>query len=130
MLRSGSVRGNGQGQQPLVRARCVKGQHRVTRVVADFAPVQEAWDEHVPAEQGTGADLFASVEEGLQRLEVLLADAVAKAEQPAHEAPPAVAVQPTTAAAPSEPAVAPSSAEQKPEPEYDASAVNVALGAG
>ncbi|MGW1037557.1 DEAD/DEAH box helicase family protein [Streptomyces antibioticus] len=98
-------------------------------VVADFAAVQEAWDEHVPAEQGTGADLFATLEGELARLQELFADAVGE-QQPAPEAAPAPA--PAAAVQGSEPAAAPAPAEpEKPEaqrdPQQSAAAVNTAL---
>ncbi|MFF8287411.1 hypothetical protein ACF06W_32490 [Streptomyces albus] len=85
-------------------------------VVADFAAVQEAWDEHVPADKGTGADLFATVEDELQRLEALFAEAVAKLTPPAE---PQHAPAPTPAAEP----------EKAPErdPQQSADAVNAAL---
>ncbi|MFF0170232.1 SNF2-related protein [Streptomyces prasinus] len=102
-------------------------------VVADFAAVQEAWDEHVPADKGTGDDLFATVEDELQRLEALFAEAVAKmkpASEPeaAPEAAPAAAVQssePESAAEPSpgEPEVA----QKDRDPQQSADAVNTAL---
>ncbi|WUU86542.1 SNF2-related protein (plasmid) [Streptomyces cellulosae] len=85
-------------------------------VVADFAAVQEAWDEHVPADKGTGADLFTTVEDELQRLEALFAEAVAKLTPPAEPQP---APAPTPAAEP----------EKAPErdPQQSADAVNAAL---
>ncbi|MFE1075165.1 SNF2-related protein [Streptomyces sp. NPDC058783] len=104
-------------------------------VVADFAAVQEAWDEHVPADKGTGADLYAALEDELARLQELFADAVGTLDQPAEPQPapeaapvpvPAAAVQgsdPAAASAPAEP--------EKPEadrdPQQRASAVNTAL---
>ncbi|MEU2899607.1 SNF2-related protein [Streptomyces sp. NPDC006967] len=86
-------------------------------VVADFAAVQEAWDEHVPADMGTGADLFATVEDELQRLEALFADALSKLNPPAEGQP-----APTAPAA-----AAPAEAEKAPDREQSADAVNVAL---
>ncbi|WP_190208556.1 SNF2-related protein [Streptomyces fumanus] len=86
-------------------------------IVADFAAVQEAWDEHVPADKGTSADLFATVEDELQRLEALFADALSKLYPPAE-------VQP----APTAPAAAaPAEAEKAPDRKQSANAVNVAL---
>ncbi|WP_042404418.1 hypothetical protein [Streptacidiphilus carbonis] len=113
---------------------------RPVDVVADFAAVQEAWDEHVPADQGTGEDLFVSVEDSLRRLEALLADAVAKAHPipepspvPAAESVPAPEV-PAAAAEPEAPAAAPTTAEPEtagsdrdPAPAAAAAAVNTAL---
>ncbi|UQI49853.1 hypothetical protein M1P56_35790 (plasmid) [Streptomyces sp. HU2014] len=94
-------------------------------VVADFEAVQEAWDEHVPADKGTGADLFASVETELNRLESLLAEAIAKV-KPDPEPQTAAAVQSA------EPAAAPSPAEPEEaakdrDPQQSADAVNMAL---
>ncbi|QDN84395.1 DUF6884 domain-containing protein [Streptomyces sp. RLB3-6] len=43
-------------------------EERPVNVVADFAAVQQAWDETVPADKGTGADLFAEVQEDLRTL--------------------------------------------------------------
>ncbi|MEV6147036.1 DEAD/DEAH box helicase family protein [Streptomyces sp. NPDC051992] len=114
-------------------------------VFADFAAVREAWDELVPAEKGTGADLFATVEDELQRLETLFADAVAKLNppaepQPAPEAEPALEAEPAPASAtegqqPAEPAAAPAAAapaepekaEADRDPQQSAEAVNTAL---
>ncbi|MFB7739364.1 SNF2-related protein [Streptomyces sp. NPDC056112] len=102
-------------------------------VVADFAAVQEAWDEHVPADKGTGDDLFATVEDELHRLEALFAEAVAKMKptpepQAAPAAVPAAAVQsaePQPAAAPSP--AEPEAAQKDPDPQQSADAVNTAL---
>lgn len=100
----------------------------------DFAAVQEAWDEHVPASQGTGADLFASVEDELLRLEALFADAVAKMTptpepQEAPEAAPGSA--PALAAgvqhSPEPAAAEPEAAQEDSDPQQRASAVNTAL---
>ncbi|MFF3958841.1 hypothetical protein ACFYY1_37400 [Streptomyces sp. NPDC001890] len=105
-------------------------------VFADFTAVQEAWDELVPAEKGTGADLFATVEDELQRLETLFADAVAKLNppaepQPAPEAaptpPPATTVPPSEPAAAAPPAIEPEKAEADRDPQQSAAAVNTAL---
>ncbi|WP_374987185.1 hypothetical protein [Streptomyces fradiae] len=86
-------------------------------VVGDFMAVQEAWDEHVPADKGTGADLFATVENELQRLETLFADALSTLNPPAEAQP-----------APAAPAAAaPAEAEKAPDREQSANAVNVAL---
>ncbi|MFE7212528.1 SNF2-related protein [Streptomyces sp. NPDC057611] len=102
-------------------------------VVADFAAVQEAWDEHVPADKGTGDDLFATVEDELHRLEALFAEAVAKMKptpepQAAPATVPAAAVQsaePQPAAAPSP--AEPEAAQKDPDPQQSADAVNTAL---
>ena len=105
-------------------------------VVADFAAVQEAWDEHVPADKGTGADLFATVEDELQRLEALFAEAVSKLHAPAEPQPaPEVAPAPASASearrsAPAVPAAAaPAEPEKAPDldPQQSAAAVNAAL---
>lgn len=100
-------------------------------VVAGFAAVQEAWDEHVPADKGTGADLFATVEDELQRLEALFAEAVAKLTPPA-EPQPAPAPTPAPTVGPQQPApAAPAAAgpEMAPDrdPQQSADAVNAAL---
>ena len=99
-------------------------------VVAEFAAVQEAWDEHVPAEKGTGADLFATVEDELQRLEALFAEAVAKLNPPTEAAPapaPATEAQQPAPAAPA--AAAPAEPEKAPDrdPQQSADGVNAAL---
>jgi N12 class adenine-specific DNA methylase len=106
--------------------------------VADFAAVQEAWDEHVPAEQGTGADLFATVKDDIQRLKELLADAVTEAKPTAEpqavpEAEPAPApaatvqrAAPTVVPTPATPE--PEKAEAERDPQQSADAVNAALG--
>lgn len=102
-------------------------------VVADFAAVQEAWDERVPADKGTGDDLFTTVEDELHRLEALFAEAVAKAKpapepEAAPEAAPAAAVQssePESAAAPSP--GEPAAAQKDRDPQQSADAVNTAL---
>ncbi|GGO98249.1 SNF2-related protein [Wenjunlia tyrosinilytica] len=102
-------------------------------VVADFHAVKDAWDEHVPADKGTGDDLFAEVEEELHRLEALFAEAVAKVKpapepEPAPSAAPAAAVQSTesdSAAAP--PPGEPEAAPKDPDPQQSADAVNSAL---
>ncbi|NGO40665.1 DEAD/DEAH box helicase family protein [Streptomyces ureilyticus] len=105
---------------------------RPVDVVADFASVKEAWDETVPADKGTGEDLFADVQAGLLKLQQMLADAVPKVE-PAPEAPPAAEVQ-STPVAPAEPepvAAAPSGEQETQEdrdPQQEAGAVNTALG--
>ncbi|MFB9464389.1 hypothetical protein [Streptomyces cinereospinus] len=109
----------------------VPEQDRPLDVVADFAAVQEAWDEHVPADKGTGADLFASVEDELQRLEALFAEAVAKLNQPAEQQPaPVPTPPPATEAQQSAPGTATAAEpEQAPDrdPQQSADAVNVAL---
>ncbi|MFI9155713.1 hypothetical protein [Streptomyces sp. NPDC053367] len=46
-------------------------------MVASFSDVMEAWNETIPAEQGTAADLWASVEADLRTLQQQLAEAVA-----------------------------------------------------
>ncbi|MBX7471248.1 hypothetical protein K1Y80_34890 [Streptomyces sp. MAG02] len=102
-------------------------------VVADFAAVKEAWDEVVPAEKGTGADLFATVEDELHRLEALFADAVAKLNPSAEpQSAPEAAPTPAPAATvpPSEPVAAPPAAEPEEadrDPQQSAAAVNTAL---
>ncbi|MFI2764864.1 SNF2-related protein [Streptomyces echinatus] len=102
-----------------------QAEDRPVDVVSHFAAVQEAWDEHVPAKKGTGADLFDSVQEDLQRLEELLADVIAKAAPaPAPDVPPAAA-QPA-APTPPEPTEA-EAAQQAPDPQHDAGEVNAAL---
>ncbi|WP_455361269.1 DEAD/DEAH box helicase family protein [Streptomyces sp. SYSU K21746] len=105
---------------------------RPVDVVAEFAGVQEAWDEHVPADKGTSEDLFADVQADLLKLQQMLADAVAET-APAPEAPPVTTVQPAAAAesAPA-PATAPPSGEQEApkadrDPQKEAGAVNTAL---
>ncbi|WP_309049154.1 SNF2-related protein [Streptomyces sp.] len=100
-------------------------------VVADFAAVQEAWDEHVPADKGTGADLFATVEDELQRLEALFAEAVANLTPPAEPQPapaptPALAAEPPQPAPASPPAAMPEKAPDR-DPQQAADAVNAAL---
>jgi len=112
---------------------------RPVDVVGDFAAVQEAWDEHVSADKGTGADLFATVEDELLRLEALFADAVAKMApdpepQPAPEAAPVAEAAPAATVQPAapEPAAAPSPAEPEAaqpdrDPQQAADAVNTAL---
>ncbi|MEU3433055.1 DEAD/DEAH box helicase family protein [Streptomyces sp. NPDC006863] len=99
-------------------------------VVADFAGVMEAWDEHVPAENGAGEDLFADVQEELVALQHLLAEAVANV-KPEPEVPPVIPAQPTPAAEPA-PVAAPASGEQETvtvdrDPQKAADAVNEAL---
>ncbi|MFE3603437.1 DEAD/DEAH box helicase family protein [Streptomyces sp. NPDC059142] len=102
-------------------------QDRPLDVVADFDAVREAWDEHVPGGNGTSADLFASVEEELGRLEALFAEVVAN--MPVPEAGPAVAVQPSEA----ESVAVTSSGERETAeregrgPQQTADAVNTAL---
>ncbi|WP_406511009.1 hypothetical protein [Streptomyces sp. NBC_00212] len=109
---------------------------RPVDVVADFAAVQEAWDEHVPSEKGTGADLFATLEGELQRLKALFADAVDELNPPAEAQPaPEAAPAPPAATAGSEPAAAPApaapaepeKAEATRDPQQSAAAVNTAL---
>lgn len=102
-------------------------------VVADFAAVKEAWDERVPADKGTGDDLFAEVETELHRLEALFAEAVAKV-KPAPEPEPAPAAAPVAAVRDTGPESAaappPGEAEAAPEgidPQESADAVNTAL---
>lgn len=100
-------------------------------VVAEFAAVQEAWDEHVPASQGTGEDLFASVEEHLARLEALFADTVAKRTpapepQTAPEAAPATTAPAAVVQPPPAPAE-PEATQKDGDPQQRASAVNTAL---
>ncbi|MDG9728371.1 DEAD/DEAH box helicase family protein [Streptomyces sp. DH41] len=101
-------------------------------VVADFAAVQEAWDEHVPADKGTGADLFATMEEELQRLEALFAEAISKLNPPTEPQPVPEAASATEAQQPA--TVAPAAAEPaEPEkapdrdPQQSADEVNAAL---
>lgn len=105
-------------------------------VVADFADVQEAWDEHVPADKGTGADLFATVEDELHRLEALFAEAVSKLNPPAEPKPapePVPAPAPATEAQQSVPvalaAAEPAEPETAPDrdPQQSADEVNAAL---
>ncbi|MFF3127796.1 hypothetical protein ACFVRD_37130 [Streptomyces sp. NPDC057908] len=105
---------------------------RQVDIIGEFAAVKEAWDEHVPADKGTGDDLFADVQADLASLQQMLADAVAEAKS-APAAPPATTVKPALAAesAPA-PAAAPSSGEQKEatadrDPQQAAGAVNAAL---
>ncbi|MEU8828818.1 SNF2-related protein [Streptomyces sp. NPDC048636] len=106
---------------------------RPVDVVADFAPVKEAFDEHVPADRGTGDDLFATVEDELRRLEGLFAQAVAKVKPDAGpETGPAAALaaavhstEPGSAAAPSP--REPGSAANGTGPQQSADAVNSAL---
>ncbi|MGW6651205.1 DEAD/DEAH box helicase family protein [Streptomyces rubiginosohelvolus] len=102
-------------------------------LVSDFDPVKAAWDEHVPAENGSGEDLFADVQEELVVLQQLLRKAVADV-KPEPEAPPVIPAQPAPAAEPA-PVAAPPSVEQEPvpvpvdrDPQKAADAVNVALG--
>lgn len=106
---------------------------RPVDVFADFTAIQEAWDELVPADKGTGADLFASVEDELLRIEALFAEAVDKMTpatepQATPEAVPAVAMQrtvpePAAAQSPAEPGLA----GKDQDPQQAASAVNAAL---
>jgi hypothetical protein len=96
-------------------------------VIADFAAVKDAWNEHVPADRGTGDDLFAELDEPLNRLEALFAEVAAKV-KPAPAAAPAAAVQSTEPDA----AAAPSPGEQEAppkafDPQQSAEAVNAAL---
>ncbi|MGW6588429.1 DEAD/DEAH box helicase family protein [Streptomyces globisporus] len=102
-----------------------------TDVVADFEKVMAAWDEHVPAENGSGEGLFADVQEELAALQQLLSEAVADV-KPAPDALPVIPVQPAPAAEPAA-VVAPTSGEQETvtvdrDPQKAADAVNVALG--
>ncbi|THA65353.1 hypothetical protein E6R60_33075 [Streptomyces sp. A0642] len=99
-------------------------------IVGEFEAVKEAWDEHVPAERGSGEELFADVQADLASLQQMLADAVAEAKS-APEAPPAAPVLPAPAAE-STPSAEPSSGEQEAvtadrDPQKAASAVNTAL---
>ncbi|MFI0901752.1 hypothetical protein [Streptomyces sp. NPDC020983] len=105
-------------------------------VVGDFAAVQEAWDEHIPAGNGTGADLFASVEEDLVRLEALFAEVVASRApavtpepQAAPEAAPASGPAPADAEqpAPPPPPAEPKATTKDRDPQQRADAVNTAL---
>ncbi|MFP8886826.1 DEAD/DEAH box helicase family protein [Streptomyces mangrovi] len=94
---------------------------RPVDVVADFTEVQRAWDEMVPADKGTGEDLFAAVQADLLKLRQMLADATA-------ETPQTAAPQPASV----EPAAAQSSGEQDGTqrdraPQGEAGAVNTAL---
>ncbi|MGW3200078.1 hypothetical protein ACWDBD_37040 [Streptomyces sp. NPDC001118] len=104
-------------------------------VMAAFQGVQEAWREHVPAEQGTAEDLFDDVHAHLTNLERLLADAVAPGttEPALADAEPSRAeVATAPAPAPAEDATEAPSGEQAPEPDasgpqQQADAVNTAL---
>ncbi|MFD8268509.1 SNF2-related protein [Streptomyces althioticus] len=102
---------------------------RPLNVVADFATVQEAWDELVPADKGTGADLFATVEDELQRLEELFAEALANLSSPA-EPQSTFAPAPTTEPQQPAPAAPPTAGPEKApsrDPQQSADAVNAAL---
>ncbi|RPK69976.1 hypothetical protein EES45_36260 [Streptomyces sp. ADI97-07] len=103
---------------------------RPVDIVAEFETVKEAWEEHVPAEKGSGEDLFADVQADLVSLQRMLAEAVAEAKS-APEASPASPAQPVSAAE-STPAAAPPSGEQEAatadrDPQKAAGAVNEAL---
>ncbi|MFC7871977.1 DEAD/DEAH box helicase family protein [[Kitasatospora] papulosa] len=99
-------------------------------VVAGFEAVKEAWDEHVPAENGSGEDLFADVQTDLARLQQMLAEAVTEAE-PSPEAPPATPKQSAPAAESTAVAAPPydeqEAARANSDPQKAAGAVNEAL---
>ncbi|MEU9535867.1 SNF2-related protein [Streptomyces sp. NPDC048213] len=99
-------------------------------IIGEFEAVKEAWNDHVPAEKGSGDDLFADVQADLASLQQLLAEAVAEAKSEP-EVPPAALTQPAAAAEPVPP-VASSAGEQEAAPEdrdpkKAAAAVNIAL---
>ncbi|MFE7753217.1 hypothetical protein [Streptomyces sp. NPDC057428] len=106
-------------------------------IVGEFEAVKDAWNERVPAEKGSGEDLYADVQADLASLHQMLAEAVAEAKS-APEAPPALpeqlapAAESAPAPAPAAAAAAPSSGEQEAAPEdrdpqKAAGAVNEAL---
>ncbi|WP_272910410.1 DEAD/DEAH box helicase family protein [Streptomyces mexicanus] len=74
-------------------------------IKADFAEVQRAWAEHVPAEYGSATDLYQAVETELSVLQRMFDDAVPSATPTTVEAAPIASVPP--APAPAEPASAP-----------------------
>lgn len=101
-------------------------------VVADFAVVQAAWDEHVPADRGTGADLLAVLEDELHRLKTLFTETVAEV-KPAYEPEPAAAAPASTVqSSKAETVTMPSSGEletahKDTDSQQSADAVNAAL---
>ncbi|MFD4865297.1 hypothetical protein [Streptomyces sp. NPDC058412] len=98
-------------------------------VVAAFQGIQEAWEELVPTEQGTAADLFDDVVHDLRTLQQLLGEATRIAAPAAEEAVTAVGPIPPAAESPARPEQAGMSAPAVParDPQREAAAVNTTL---
>ncbi|MGW3154627.1 hypothetical protein [Streptomyces sp. NPDC001089] len=74
---AGRLEGAGSGELPLWTgpdAAPWQAEERPVDVVGDFAAVIRAWDETVPAERGTGEDLFADVRPDLSTIQEMLAE--------------------------------------------------------
>jgi N12 class adenine-specific DNA methylase len=104
-------------------------ENRPFDIVGEFEGVRAAWGEHVPADKGTGEDLFTDVQADLASLQQMLADALAEAEPAPEAAPSATTVQPASASesVPAEPSGEQQEATSDRDPQRAAGAVNMAL---